>query len=222
MESVVGFPPYAMLNGGVLEGEVVDVFNCVADRESITVKYEVSPSKRGIHDLRVGRIDAFLPVPVVEGLTHHWQKELLFTIPLHQGYWMLVHKAGDNVDVEPPLDDSVSLAMYRRASYHKVFDNVKKVSVARDTQMYKLLVSGRVDVISVFHPWPVETIQHYEGVDLKANLLHESPFRLGVSRKSQWASSHKLERLNNAILECRDRFKDIAYNPFFQSKAVNE
>mgnify|MGYP002700498200 CR=1 FL=1 len=213
LQEIVGFGAYAHLTNGSFKGEMATVFDCVADQLNVQVSYKVAPAKRGIHDIRVGEVDLLLPIPVVDDIYHRWQGDLVFSEVLHPGYWLLVHRAQQSVSLEPPFE-GVTLGMYYRAAYHERFDEVTKVSVNSHFQLYRLLISGRINLISVFQPWSADQVRQYEGHKLAAHSYRYSPYRVGISRKSPWSSDELKSSLNMAITACRHSFRLGERSPF--------
>ncbi len=212
-KEIVGFGDYAYLDNGILKGEVVSVFDCVANQLDTLVDFHIAPAKRGIHEIRAGQADLLLPLPVVENVDHRWDEDLVFSEVLHPGYWLLVHRADEVVNLEPPFD-GVVLGMHYRANYHELFDGVEKVQVNRHFQLYRLLISDRVNLISTFQPWAAEDVESYEGVKLTAHEYRKSPFRVGISRTSSWSKGEDKTRLDQAIRHCRKGFRLGERNPF--------
>ena len=212
-KEIVGFGQYAQQVNGQLSGEMATVFDCVADHLSVDLDYLVAPAKRGIHTIRMGKTDLLLPIPVVEGAHHRWQADLVFSDVLHSGYWLLVQRAGEQVEVQPPFTD-VTLGMHYRAAYHERFKQLPTVSATSHIQLYRLLVSGRINLISTFQPWPAAQVQAYEGRPLKAHHYRESPYRAGISRQSIWSQKAHRDKLNAAIRACRESFRLEQRSPF--------
>lgn len=212
-KEIVGFGQYARLVNGQFSGEMATVFDCVADQLSVDVDYLVAPAKRGIHTVRMGKADLLLPIPVVEGTRHRWKADLVFSDVLHSGYWLLVHRAQEQVEVQPPFTD-VTLGMYYRAAYHERFKQLPTVSATSHIQLYRLLVSGRINLISAFQPWPAEQVLVYEGHPLQAHLYRVSPYRAGISRQSVWSQKAHRDKLNAAIRACRESFRLEERSPF--------
>ncbi len=215
-KEIVGFGQYARQVNGQFSGEMATVFDCVAEQLSVDVDYLVAPAKRGIHRIRMGKADLLLPIPVVEGANHRWKADLVFSDLLHPGYWLLVHRGQEQVEVHPPFTD-VTLGMYYRAAYHERFKSLPTVSATSHFQLYRLLVSGRINLISTFQPWPAQQVLAYEGHPLKAHHYRDSPYRAGISRQSVWFQKAQRDKLNAAIGVCRESFRLGERNPFHGS-----
>lgn len=233
MDYVVGYAPYlvrreasiasdlgAQEDGSLagFEGELIDAFNCIAERGDFTFSLDSVPLKRGIHSVRSGAADLLLPTVYLPQLGDLLGDDLTYSAELHRGYWSLVALASQEQLLRLPLAADVRLATVRGSRLNGLLKNVAGQSYLMDTPglrgLFKLLLAGRIDVASMTTPWPGEQLQNFGGQALSGLTLQRLSYRALLSRGLTERRPELLPRLNTSIEQCRHHFKVIAYNPF--------
>jgi len=233
MEHVVGYAPYlvrreaspakglADQQKGALpgfKGELIDTLNCIAERGDFSFSLDTVPLKRGIHAVRSGAADLLIPSVYLPRLGQLLGDDLIYSAELHRGYWSLVALASQKPLLRLPLATDVRLATVRGSLYNGLLNDVVGKHYVMDAlgppELFKLLLAGRMDVVSVATPWPGEQLQHFDGHALSGLTLQRLSYRALLSRALTERHPELLPRLDAAIEQCRYHFKVIAHNPF--------
>jgi len=230
MDHVINYAPYIVrletetavaLNGPIVQGfrgELVDTFSCIAELADFELSIDAVPLKRGLHSIRSGVADLLLPSLYLPQLENLLGADLIYSEELHWGYWSLVARADRRQLLQLPLADHVRVAVVRGSLLNGLLDNVVghgyEMDVVGVGELFKALLSSRIDVVSVATPWPGEQLERFDGHALVGHTLRPLSYRALLSRQLVETRPQLLPRLNAAIAQCRHHFKVLAVNPF--------
>lgn len=198
------WPPFRIVNGEKITGLDIDIWNEIAKKMGIKIKFERYPWARALKKMEDGEVDA------MGGLAKTSERDLYIKyteVPYYNcttGFY-LQKGYGKNIKVYSDLYSLESVGYVIGSFYYEPFNSdkkIKKIAVATEEQLLKLLESKRIDAII-----GTECQVDYELKKSKLNDNFEKslyrpdnkvPLFLGVSRKSKFLS--RTDEVNKILL----------------------
>ena len=144
------YPPYEFVEGGTVKGVDADMIKAVCSKLGLTPKFEETPWKRAVSDVKEGKVDAIFSLYINDE-----RKEFLYFPEkgLSREKNILVSKKGGDVKIAKLGDlDGKTVGVVSEYSYGDAFDNYK--SATRDESanaetLLKKLENDRIPVIII-------------------------------------------------------------------------
>lgn len=146
--------PFAYLDEqGKNQGFLVEFFSLVSEQSNIKVSIDVMPWARGMHEVKVGRIDSLMPAIYTKKIT----ESLVYpNLPIVKFHTVLLKRKEDDITVDDitTLGTQKIIAKIRAMSMGKAFDDAQQsgkinvVEVRDFDHAIQMLAQSRVDLVA--------------------------------------------------------------------------
>lgn len=144
------YPPYEFVEEGAVKGVDADMIKAVCAKLGISPKFEETPWKRAVSDVKDGKVDAIFSLYVND------ERREFLHFPekgLSREKNILVSKKGGGVNIEKLADlDGKTVGVVSEYSYGDAFDNYKGATrdeSANAEMLLKKLENDRIPVVVV-------------------------------------------------------------------------
>jgi hypothetical protein len=218
-EFLLHYKPYLYRDeGGVISGNVINILVCAFGDQPLS--FRAAPTKRARHDVLANSADMMAPImraaEAFEGLTD----TPVYSDTIHEAYLTLVSREEDSnltdfKSIDEPVRIGFVLGSHARIRvFSSLYRYSEPVHAKSIEHLFKLLVTGRIQVAIIADIWGGDGYQIYEGRRLKGRTI--DTFQAAGLFSSRFSSENKavVESFNNRLPGCwRDLGQDIA-NPY--------
>lgn len=214
-ETTAGFPGFATFHeDGQVTGALIDFWRCVLEPEGKALTFSLMPLLRSSQALANDDLDMHLSTLLSEGgetLNAHYT-DAFFSV--HVALISLAANA-------PLLRDGVwqqqTLGVVLKSDFNQDIQHLGgQVSdqVGSFQQLLKLLLGGRVSLISLPLVWSAEEVSRYRGAALAGRNLTKSAVHGVVSQYQVAKDPEFMGRVNGRMGGCRLHLKPVSHNIF--------
>ena len=213
------YKPYLYRNeDGAISGNVINILACAFGDKSLS--FRALPTKRAMHDVLSSGADMMAPIMRALGSFEEVTDAPVYSDVIHEAYLTLVVREEDsNLTDFKSIDEPVRIGFVlgshaRMRVFSSLYQYPEPVHAKSIEHLFKLLITGRIQVAIIADIWGGDGYQIYEGRRLKGKTI--DTFQAAGLFSHGFATENKalIESFNKRLPGCwQDLGQDIA-NPY--------
>jgi len=213
------YKPYLYRNEqGEISGNVINILACAFGDQPLSPR--AVPTKRAKHEILANSTDVMAPIIRAAEYFKGVKDGPVFSNAIHDAYvTLVVRKEDSNLTNYKSVDEIVRVGFVLGADarvtfFSSLYRHSELVHAKSIEHLFKLLVTGRIQVAIITDIWGGDGYQIYEGERLKGITIET--FQAAALFSSRFSTENKavVESFNKRLPGCwRDLGQDIA-NPY--------